>query len=309
MKASDNLVTQTAPAPPAVPAADAIPGLWILTACQFLYYGGLSVDLTLTAIVGLSLAPTVALATVPLTAMSVTAMAASYYAGTLSARFGHRRMLIVGGLAATVGGLVTMTAIMAHSFVWMCVGTAIVGLYKATGGYFRYLAADRAPDGQRTRALSLVLLGGVAAAAIGPWAATSASHLFSTMYAGSYLMVTVLAAAVVVLMLWLRPVPIGARPDAPQAVGAAPTSPSSQTSDAARTADDASTTAAAGGTDPADTAEAAGTAKSGKAGRQRPRSRRPARPPPCSRPRSGSGTWCGRPTSARPSSCSPAPPP
>ncbi|MCP2306739.1 MFS transporter [Actinokineospora globicatena] len=185
------------------------PELAVLTFCQFLYYGGLAVDLTLTALVGLHLAPSTALATVPFTVMAAVAVVASYFAGTLSARHGHRAILIAGALAATAGGLVSMWAVIAHSFPLLCVGTACVGLYKATGGYFRYLAADRAPEGGRTRALSTVLLGGVAAALVGPWAATWSGGLFGTQYAGSYLLVAVLAFAVVVLVLFVRAHPGG----------------------------------------------------------------------------------------------------
>ncbi|WP_147460047.1 MFS transporter [Actinokineospora cianjurensis] len=185
------------------------PELAVLTFCQFLYYGGLAVDLTLTALVGLHLAPSTALATVPFTVMAAVAVFASFFAGTLSAKYGHRAILVAGATAATAGGLVSMWAVFAHSFLLLCVGTACVGLYKATGGYFRYMAADRAPEGGRTRALSTVLLGGVAAALVGPWAATWSGDLFGTAFAGSYLLVAVLAFAVVVLVLFIRGNPDG----------------------------------------------------------------------------------------------------
>ncbi|MEN3610092.1 MFS transporter [Plantactinospora sp. ZYX-F-223] len=179
--------------------------LWILTTCQFLYYGGLAVDLTLTAVVGLHLAPSTALATVPLTVMTVVATVASYLAGTLSVRLGHRTVLLCGAATAVVGGLICMWATITESFLALCLGTAVVGLYKATGGYFRYLAADRAPTGGRARALSIVLCGGLAAAFLGPWGATASSGLLAAEFAGSYLLVSLLAAAVVLLVLWVRP--------------------------------------------------------------------------------------------------------
>lgn len=179
--------------------------LVILTACQFLYYVGLAVDLTLTAIVGLHLAPTTALATVPLTIMSVVATVASYFAGTLSVRFGHRTVLLCGAVLAVIGGLLSMFAAMTQSFVLLCVGTAVVGMYKATGGYFRYLAADRAPADGRAKALSIVLCGGVLAAFIGPWAATASSGVFTDEFAGAYLLVALLAVAVIGLVLTIRP--------------------------------------------------------------------------------------------------------
>lgn len=178
--------------------------LALLTCCQFLFYMGLGVDLTLTAIVGLSLAPSPALATLPLTLMSAAAMIANFSAGLLSTRFGHRRVLMAGALLAVIGGLVSMRGIQTGNFAVLCLGTAIVGAYKATGGYFRYLASDTAAPGRRERSISVLLCGGVVAAILGPLAATACSDLLGTRYAGSYLLVAALAAGVIPLVLGVR---------------------------------------------------------------------------------------------------------
>lgn len=175
--------------------------IWLLTACQFLFYMGISVDLTLTGIVGMSMAPTLLLATLPLSVMTVVAMVCNFLAGALSTRFGHRAVLVAGALFAVAGGLISMRAIQSGDFAMLCAGTAVVGAYKATGGYFRYLAADRAPEGSRTRAISTVLCGGVVAAVAGPIAATSTSGLLGAEYAGAFLLVAVLAALVIPLVL------------------------------------------------------------------------------------------------------------
>ncbi|MGY0064542.1 MFS transporter [Streptomyces sp. LZ34] len=191
--------------------------VYLLTICQFLYYAGVSVDLTLTAVVGLEMAPSAALATAPLTLMTVTGTIASYATGMLSARYGHRAVLAVGACIAVAGGLVSMLAVQADSFLTLCVGTGMVGVYRSTGGYFRFLAADLVPKASRTRALSTVLCGGVAAAIIGPWAATESSGLMGAEFAGSYLLVSCLAFAVVPVILAVRrgsPRPTEAAPDA-----------------------------------------------------------------------------------------------
>jgi len=214
---------------PQVPAATlparSGPGLgwdiWILTACQFFYYIGMSIDLTLTAIVGLRVAPTLALATVPLGAMSVVAVTASYGAGVLASRFGYTKVLVAGAAAAVTGGLVSVWAVEIHSFPMLCAGTATVGLYKSTGGYFRFLAADRSPADRRNQAISAVLLGGVAAAVVGPLLATGSSHLLGVVFAASYLMVACVAAPVIPLILMLRRNP-AAQPAAQPAEAARP---------------------------------------------------------------------------------------
>lgn len=178
--------------------------IWILTACQFFYFIGTSIDLTLTAIVGLKVAPTLALATVPLGAMSVVGVAGSYGAGVLATRFGYTKVMVGGAATAVIGGLLSAWAVYVHSFPTLVAGTATVGLYKATGGYFRFLAADRSPADRRNQAISFVLLGGVLAAIVGPLVATATSHLLSVVFAASYLLVALVAAPVIPLVLLLR---------------------------------------------------------------------------------------------------------
>ncbi|KOT31426.1 hypothetical protein ADK41_30950 [Streptomyces caelestis] len=188
-------------------SAEAVEGrrnLVLLTICQFLYYMGMGVDLTLTAVVGLQLAPTPVLATLPLTIMGTAAMVANFSAGLLSNRFGHRRVAAGGAATAVAGGLVSMFGIRSGDFTTLCLGTGLVGLYKATGGYFRYLAADSVPKARRERAVSVLLCGGVLAAFVGPWAAEACAGLLDTEYAGSYLLVSVLAVAVIPPVLAVR---------------------------------------------------------------------------------------------------------
>lgn len=166
----------------------------LLTLCQTLYQLAVSVDLTLTAIVGMRLAPTMALATLPLTLITLTGAVASAAAGMLVPRFGYRRVMLVGAGCAALGGGMSTLAVVNGSFPLLCVGTSLVGLHKATGAYYRYLAADRAAPGRRSRALATVLSGGVAAAIVGPLAAAGSVNVLPKPYAASYLMVAAVCA-------------------------------------------------------------------------------------------------------------------
>src|ERR1041384_1126220 len=166
---------------------------WLLVACQAFYFMGISIDLTLTAIVGLSLAPTPELATLPLATITTVSMVCSFGAGLLTSRIGYIRVMVIGALAAMAGAALSVIAVTTHSFWLLCVGTALVGAYRSTGGYIRFMAADRAPEGQRERALSFILYGGLVAAFVGPFMATTSSGFFTAQYAGAYFMVGVYA--------------------------------------------------------------------------------------------------------------------
>jgi MFS family permease len=177
---------------------------WILMVCQALFFAGISIDLTLTGIVGLKLAPSPALATVPLAMITIVGTAGSVLTGLLVQRFGYPRVVAAGAVAAVVGGGLSVLAVQRESFLLLCVGTGVVGLYRATGAYIRYMAADCAPDGQRQRALSFILAGGLIAAFAGPLLATRSAHWFGAEYAGPYAVIAVLAMLSIPLVLTVR---------------------------------------------------------------------------------------------------------
>lgn len=191
--------------PPALPKRWQVGrSTWILMACQVLYFAGISIDLTLTGIVGLKLAPSPSLATLPLAMITIVGTAGSVLTGLLVQRFGYPRVVAIGAVAAVIGGGLSVWAVQRDSFALLCCGTGVVGLYRATGAYIRYMAADCAPDGQRQRALSFILAGGLVAAFGGPLLATRSSHWFAAEYAGSYAVIALLAVLSIPLVLTVR---------------------------------------------------------------------------------------------------------
>jgi len=169
-----------------------------LIGAQGLYVLGSSVDLTLTGIVGAHLAPTRALATVPFGLIPVVAASSTFLLSRGIGRYGYRRVFAFAASTAILAGLVSATAVHLHSFWLFCVGTALVGVYQAGAGYYRYAAAESNPDA-RAKAVSTVLAGGLVAALVGPFLATAAGDLTATPYVASYLLVAVAGA---VATLW-----------------------------------------------------------------------------------------------------------
>ncbi|MEV8632368.1 MFS transporter [Streptosporangium sp. NPDC051023] len=189
--------------------------LLILTAAQALAMCGAAIDLTVTGLAGMRLAPDPALATAPFALITVATALGTYPASALMARIGRRAGFLLGSAAGLLSGLASVAAVTIHSFWLLCLSTAAIGLYQAFGGYYRYAAADDAPPYGRTRALSTVMAAGVVAAVVGPFVATSGQDLLSAPFAGSYLIVAALAAGSAVTLLFLRLTPEGAgsRPD------------------------------------------------------------------------------------------------
>ncbi|GEL94025.1 MFS transporter [Cellulomonas composti] len=191
-----------AASPAASPAAMTAPAAQVdgprvtrrLLPAQSLYTFGISIDLTLTGIVGVHLAPTRALATLPFSLIPVVAALSTFGISRWIGRAGYRRVFAAVPVTAVVAGLVSAYAVHRHSFALFCVGTALVGVYQAGAGYYRYAAAEANPSG-RARAVTTLLAGGLVAALVGPFLATAVRDLGTRPYVASYLLVAVFAGA------------------------------------------------------------------------------------------------------------------
>ena len=76
---------------------------------------------------------------------------------------------------------------MMKSFGGLCLGTFFIGCYNATGGFYRFAAADAVVGGDKARAISLVLAGGILGGLIGPESSKLTKDWLPVTYAGTYL--------------------------------------------------------------------------------------------------------------------------
>lgn len=176
----------------------------VLAVCQALYTSSVSIDLTLTGLVGYTLADDKALATLPFSLITVAAALTTIFASFLMARIGRRAGFVLGAGVGALGGAVSVWAIFHHDFWAFCAGTATVGVFQAFAQYYRLAAADAVGLEAKSRAISTVLTGGVVAAVCGPLlAAWSKDWLAPVTFAGSYALVTGLGLASIVLLMLL----------------------------------------------------------------------------------------------------------
>lgn len=142
---------------------------------------------TVNGLAGLRIAPDARLATLPVTAYVVGGASSTFGASLLMARVGRRAAFVVGIACGMLGALVCAYATHARHFWLLCVGSMIVGVYGAFSQYHRFAAADVAPPEFLSRAVSLVLAGGVVGAIVGPESAKLTKDLAAEPYVGSYL--------------------------------------------------------------------------------------------------------------------------
>lgn len=170
--------------------------LGVLALCQALAMTCSALIISVTALVGRDLAPDPGLATLPLALQFLGLMGTTAPASFFMKRFGRRAGFTVGAGLGALGGLLGVQAILAGSFALYCVAAALTGAFLAHAMYYRFAAAEAVGPDWRSRAISLVMAGGVLAAVAGPQLANwSKALLPPTLFAGGYLIIAGLCAA------------------------------------------------------------------------------------------------------------------
>ena len=167
--------------------------MYVLSICQCLYTAAISVDMTLTGVVGYKLATLKSLATLPFALIIVSGAITTFFAAQILVRVGRRNGFIFGALCAVIGGGVSAVSIYCASFIGFCVGTAFVGVFQAFAFYYRFAAADAVIREEKAKAISYIMIGSVIAAVFGPFIAIESRKIFKAVdFAGSYLIVALL---------------------------------------------------------------------------------------------------------------------
>lgn len=182
--------------------------VYVLVLCQALYVCASAIGLTLTGLVGLMLAPTQALATLPFALVTVATACSTIPVSLAMARWGRQPLFMLGAVAGCVGGGLAAWAIVRGSFALFCVAMLFQGLFQASAQYYRFAATEAATADFRPRAIGLVIGGGVLAALLGPTlAAWARDALAPHTFAASYLVVLGLALLSGLVLTRLRLAP------------------------------------------------------------------------------------------------------
>jgi predicted MFS family arabinose efflux permease len=96
-------------------------------------------------------------------------------------------------------------AIFRSSFEWFCFGTFLLGANRGATQQYRFAAAEIADEAFRSKAISLVLAGGVVSAVFGAEVAKWSRDLFEpVLFAGCYALILVLFLASAVLLYFVE---------------------------------------------------------------------------------------------------------
>ena len=175
----------------------------LLALCQALFLTATSAVIVAAPLVGYGLADTKALATLPIGVQMLMMMTATVPASLLMKRIGRREGFTVGAGIGLAGALIAFWGVMNADFVLFCLGTALIGIFNGFAQFYRYAAADAASETFKSRAISLVLAGGVIAS-VGPLLADWSRELFAPVaFAGIFVAVAALYVLTLVVLRFI----------------------------------------------------------------------------------------------------------
>lgn len=179
-----------------------------MVAAQALGAASPPIIISLGGIVGQSLATNPALSTLPVSLYQAGVALSTIPAAILIRRLGRRLAYLIGALAGLFSGLWAAWGISQGSFVDFCLGVALAGFYGACVQSYRFAAADAVDAPMRPRAISLIMVGGLVAAIIGPQVVIWTRDLLpDTPFAGSFYSQAALALLALPIVLLLRTPP------------------------------------------------------------------------------------------------------
>ena len=174
--------------------------VWRLMVAYALMMSGTALTVLIAGIIGTDFAPTPKLATLPFALAIIGVAASTLPTGFLQRRFGRRAAFLAAGVLAIASALLAAGSLVAQSFAAFCLATFAMGWAAAAAHQYRFAALELVPATMAPKATSVLLLGGIVGAFIGPEMAVRGRYMVSTEYAGSYLLLAVGYVCAMVLL-------------------------------------------------------------------------------------------------------------
>ena len=162
--------------------------VWRLTLAYALMMAGTSLMVLIAGIIGTQFAPSPAYATLPIALTIVGVAISTLPTGKLLGWYGRRIVFVGYGILAVFAALLAVLSLSIQSFVLFCIAATMIGWSAAAGHQYRFAAMESVPVEVAPKATSVLLFGGILAAAVGPELAVRGQFLLEQEFAGSYLL-------------------------------------------------------------------------------------------------------------------------
>lgn len=142
--------------------------LSLLIGAQLAFVSGSVITVTMGGIIGAKIAPSASIATLPVSLMILGTALGTIPASRIMQALGRKTGFIGAALAAAGAMLVAEFAIKASLFWLYCIATTCTGVTIAFSQQFRFAAAESVPLHRAGLAISLILIGSIGGAFLGP---------------------------------------------------------------------------------------------------------------------------------------------
>ena len=180
--------------------------LIILFFCQLISSTGQLVVVTLGGIIGSTLTDNQSIATLPVSLMVVVTALSAIPATVLMRKIGRKYGSSIASISAALAILIAVYALHTHSFYLFVISAAMFGINTAFSQQYRYAAAESVDQKFTGRAISLILLGAIGGAMLGPELVTRGQFLIEGIqYGGTLISVSILFLLQSMLLILLGP--------------------------------------------------------------------------------------------------------
>ena len=193
--------------------------LLLLTLCQGFFLINNVTFIAINGLVGLNLAPSAWMATLPVTGFVAGAALSTALVARHQRAWGRQRTFQVGLLVAIASTALCAYAAATRNFWLLVAATLIAGYYNANAGLYRFAATEIVDASFKERAISWVLAGGIIGAVVGPNLASVTRDSLPVPFAGAYAALALVALMSFAVMSFIKfpplPVPSAANPGRP----------------------------------------------------------------------------------------------
>ena len=195
--------------------------LLLLALCQGLFLTNNVTFIAINGLVGLSLAPSAWMATLPVTGYVAGGALCAGLVARHQRNWGRKRAFQAGLCVAMLSSALCAYAASTHNFWLLVTATVVAGYYNANAGLYRFAATELVTPVFKERAISWVLAGGIIGAVAGPNLASATRDVLPVPFAGAYAALIGVALLALLMLSFIRfpalPVPSAAHPGRPLA--------------------------------------------------------------------------------------------
>ena len=178
--------------------------LFLLVLCQGFFLTNNVAFVAVNGLVGLRLAPSAWLATLPITAYVA---GGALFAGLVARHqraWGRQRAFQLGLCVAMASTALCAWAALNGHFWVLVGGTLLAGYYNANAGLYRFAATELVTPPFKDKAISWVLAGGILGAVAGPNLARLTRNALPAEFAGAYAALAIVALASLATISFIR---------------------------------------------------------------------------------------------------------